>query len=86
MIYISFKLSDGRLAEIEQITGAHMFGAMLVGGKVCIENPIIGSYYLLCECVILDGKRLSLDVLKEMIVPDINLLCEAVNSQNVKVQ
>lgn len=83
-IFTTIKLSNGDLVTILKIIGIDAFNAMRA-----IKHPNDASafgFFLLCECALVNGKKVEMKYLHSLDFEDALILIEAINAQTTKVK
>lgn len=75
--FTSQKLHTGKVAQVGVITGKELFKANLASSG----NLGVMPFYLICECVEVNGKKIDMEDLQQMPAGDVMALMECISCQ-----
>lgn len=84
-IFVTLKLLNGDTVTIDEVTGSTVFQAAFMAGPEVVKNGMLFSFYVGAICVKKDGVPVGLHYMQNLMIDDLSVIFESLNSQLVKV-
>lgn len=84
-IFVTLNLMNGDTVTIDEIDGGILLRAGFVLGPVGVLNPMLLAFEVSSIAVKKDGKSVGMEYMKNLLMDDLNLIFESVNSQLMKI-